>query len=800
MSKLDFLPKELETFPRKSVAIAYEDGSLAQINDLMQLPTGEQVRVVDMLEDDNSRCLLIDVGDYFDYFSIGEDQFKLIRRDDSFAEYPLAEEVARHARQGDFNAMFHLYSMMEYGNGIQKNREISHQIKKQAAKSGHGPSYYHLGSWQSNLSLRHTLYLYAAEIGYIPAMRAVAWHFEIARGVEKDELNQNFWRAHANGIYKMGVSWEEVLDARIAQLRLAPEDCDRESIFKRAMEILISKEDKKDILLAIELLEMSASAGYGSAQMKLAELYLQGHLVRQNKEAASSFFAKVAESDDGDAVGKLAQRYADGKDAEQNSTYAIQLWQRAAELGDRDAQYALGNQYQQGEHLEKNVALAFSFFECAAKQKHPMALFSAGLCLESGTGAEVDMEKAAVFFQESADLKCTQAILKMAELFEAGNVVENNPEKAFSLYKIAADVYHIAQAKFKVAYMYEHGIGVAQQYKEAVLYYDSCYLPESYFRLGLMHKMGLGTMENRETARGNFECALQAGHVEAMHELELLSIPAEYEIESDHAHVFWCMFYDVDRYEGDSLWEDVILKKWERFRDARQYFSEQKNRKCAYKPWPPTTWFELDALFHAARTNESLISLLHPENPRYRRTNLTLDKYISLFEHVGFDIHWPTQFHPFHCEVVEVEQTEGGDIEIVETLWPEIMLGNLMFSRAGVRVRAPTHLLTKGIADRHCLYWCYVRDLRTRSCHESDSDSIEFRRDFDLGDRYAYNVDGGSKFEITDLTNPFEADFVDSDLSVEERISLLRYRCAVNVEYPNFETFWPYEDYYEEVK
>ncbi|MFZ6712538.1 tetratricopeptide repeat protein [Undibacterium sp. TC9W] len=503
---------------------------------------------------------------------------------------------------------------------------------------------------------------------------------------------------------------------------------------------------------------------------------------------------------DGDAVCKLAQRYADGKDVEKNIGYALQLWQHAAEFGNSNAQYALGIQYNQGEHFEKNLVLAFTFFELAAKQKHPAALYSAGLCLENGTGVLEDMVKAVAFFQESADLEYAQAVFKIAELFETGKIIESNPKKAFSLYKIAADVHHIAQAKFKVAYMYEHGIGVAQQFKEAVVYYDRCYLPESYFRLGLMHKKGLGTMENLQTARGNFECAVQVGHVEAMHELELLSTPAEYEIESEHADVFWCMFHDIDRYDGESIWEDVILKKWEKFKDAGQYYSELKNRKCVYKPWPPTTWFELDAFFHAARANESLISLLHPANPRFQRTNFTLDRYISLFEHVGFDIHWPAQFHPFHCEVIEVEQTEGNDVEIVETLWPEIMLGNMMFSRAGVRVRAPRHLLTKGIADRHCLYWCYARDLRTSSCHESDSDSIAFRRDFDLGDRYAYNVDGGSKFEITDLTNPFEADFVDSDMSVEERISLLRYRCAVNVEYPNFESFWPYEDYFEELK
>ncbi len=813
MSKLNFLPEELETFPRKPVAIAYEDGSLMQINDIMQLPGGEQVRVVDLLEDGDRKCVVIEIDDYFDYFFVGDEEIKLIYRGDSVADYPVAEDVVVRARQGDFNAMFHLYSMMEYGNGIQKNREISHQIKKQAAKGGHGPSFYHSGTWQSDLSLRHTLFTFSAEIGYLPAMRGLTQNFDYAEGTEKDKVAAKFWRAHANGIYKMGVLWEEVLDARIAQLRLASEDCNRDAIFTRAMVILNAKEDKKDILLAIELLEMSASAGHGSAQMQLAELYLQGHLVRQNKETASLFFAQVADSDDGDALCKLAQRYADGKDVEQNIIYAIQLWQRAAELGDRNAQYALGNQYQQGEHLEKNLALAFNYFERAAGQKQAAALHAVGLCLESGSGVEQDMEKAVTFFQEAADLNDIQAIFKMAELYEAGyeagNMIEKNLGKAFSYYKLAADDYDFVQkdlAKYKVAFMYEHGLGVAQQYNKALEYYEAMKTgcPIANYRQGMMHKMGLGTRESLEKARPCFEFAAEHGHEEARRELALLATPAEYEQESEYNGNLRPLFHWMRDYRGKSLWQDVFLDKWTELENIRLKYLELKNRACMHKPWPPIETHELYDFYSVSRLSDLMLGALPVNNTEYDSgRHITLDNYITLFEHIGFTAVWPQQFHPFYCEIVEIEQGEGDEVGLLTTLWPAIMLGNMMFSRAGVKVRAPLRLLKKGFADASVLYWSYTRNARrtidlSQGWGSNSQWSTIFRRDFDLGDRYAYNVDQG----VINLGTAFDFDD-DNDMwkmPLEHRIELLKYRSVVSEGCRDSDDYWPYYDYLEEMK
>ncbi|MFZ6768221.1 tetratricopeptide repeat protein [Undibacterium sp. Di26W] len=804
MNILDFLPEDLEIFPRKPVEIRYQDGSSVQINDLIKLPDERHVSVVDMFELGGTKGILILYGHLVTCFSFTSQNISVVKRAETFSHYPATAEIIRSADAGEVNAMFHLSQLFHFGNGVSQNIEFRNKLYFLAADLGHASAAYLIGKEKTSATESYPWYLRAAELGHVSAMDEVANLLISGLAIEKDKITGYFWRSHTNGLYKLGVLWEKKLDERIAEIRKSPVDCDRQAVFDQAMSILNTKAQRKDILLAVELLEISASAGHGPAQIELAEQYSRGHLVRKNIDAVRYFLLQVEKSDDGAALGKLAQRYFDGHEVEKNISRAFELWQRSTELGDCDAQYALGHQYQSGEHIEKNLELAFQLFVQAAKKKHIPASYRMALCMENGLGVETDVEKAIFHLQQGIDQNYGPAFVRMAELYEVGEYVEKNLKKAFSLYKIAADVHGISQAFFKVAYMYEHGLGVAQQYKEALEYYDydtyhqGC--SESAYRGGLMHKMGLGTMESLSYARLFFDGAAADGHTDAKREMELLATPAAYEIESKYSGHLRDLFFAIEKYDAKALWEDVILKHWPRLGEAREYYLELRNRKCAYKPWPPVSRYDLWTLFYTMRANEILIYSLHPSRFRYRKHNVSLERYVALFEHIGFDIHWPLAFHTFDCEVVEIEQTEDETIEITKIFWPAIMLGNMMFSRAGVSVRAPKHLLTKGIAESHCLYWTYERESRSKSFHENSNDWIAFRRDFDLGDRYAYNVDGGGSIETFDLCNPFDGDFVDSDLTVEQRIDLLRYRCIVNMERNQYQDFWPFYDYYEEPK
>lgn len=133
-------------------------------------------------------------------------------------------------------------------------------------------------------------------------------------------------------------------------------------------------------------------------------------------------------------------------------------------------------------------------------------------------------------------------------------------------------------------------------------------------------------------------------------------------------------------------------------------------------------------------------------------------------------------FHPFFHEIVEVEQAPDPDEPItrIATLWPAFLLGQLLFSRAGVRVRGGAQHIRKDIAEQSRLYWAFARNNRapvdlSHGWGHNSQWSTDFRRDYLDMDAYYYNVDG--HFEVHEEWGP--------DLAVPARIELLRHRCFI---------------------
>jgi hypothetical protein len=51
-------------------------------------------------------------------------------------------------------------------------------------------------------------------------------------------------------------------------------------------------------------------------------------------------------------------------------------------------------------------------------------------------------------------------------------------------------------------------------------------------------------------------------------------------------------------------------------------------------------------------------------------------------------------------------------VTVEEVLWPGFWFGDLLFSRAGVRVRAPQHLIDATVATTSTLYFTFRREPR----------------------------------------------------------------------------------------
>ncbi|MFF8788702.1 hypothetical protein [Streptomyces sp. NPDC015125] len=171
---------------------------------------------------------------------------------------------------------------------------------------------------------------------------------------------------------------------------------------------------------------------------------------------------------------------------------------------------------------------------------------------------------------------------------------------------------------------------------------------------------------------------------------------------------------------------------------------------------------------------------------RLQWPGVSLSEYVDLFTGLGmtaFDDEDAAVgvFDPFFHEIVEVEQADDPDtpIRITQVVWPGLMLGDLLFSRAGVRVRAGRNHAQRGVADCFPLYWTSRRNYRptvdeSHGWGASSQWATDFRLDYRTSTSLQLNVAGDADSDAPDDLNEDAA-----QLAVGERRELLRHRCLL---------------------
>jgi hypothetical protein len=214
--------------------------------------------------------------------------------------------------------------------------------------------------------------------------------------------------------------------------------------------------------------------------------------------------------------------------------------------------------------------------------------------------------------------------------------------------------------------------------------------------------------------------------------------------------------------------------------------------------------FDLWELYAFARVNDVLLLGFQPDNPtigEWSGSEITPEQYRQFMLSLDLSEMSYTGFHPFFHEIVEVEQTTDADepITLVETVWPGYMLGIMLLSRAGVKVRGGANHILKEVAQNSTLYWTFRRRNRLVDdlSHGWGSNSqwrTTFRRDYQTAMAFYYNVDEMPEEGISTLPALYQ-----NELTADERIELVRYRCFVKTTKPHLDLF-PYNDFYVEEK
>lgn len=246
-------------------------------------------------------------------------------------------------------------------------------------------------------------------------------------------------------------------------------------------------------------------------------------------------------------------------------------------------------------------------------------------------------------------------------------------------------------------------------------------------------------------------------------------------------------------YEGADCYSD-LLEPWILCHRAEADWLLKIKQRWSHRPNPADPE-ELSRLYAWFRVTSLLLLRFqkdHSGRSSYDGPAITPFAFQLFHEQMGFSRPDVGVFHPFFHEVLSVSptSTEEPRLEIARQDWPCLMLGRMLFLRAGCHVVADLKQFDKAIAESSMLYWTYRR--RDRRCTDQSQGwggnsqwRTAFRRDFHFGGYYEFNIDGQTSLDG-------KSGHV-GGVPIDTMIELVRHRCLVRSTLDDSDLFpYPY--------
>ena len=233
--------------------------------------------------------------------------------------------------------------------------------------------------------------------------------------------------------------------------------------------------------------------------------------LKQYEAASKDLDEKVQAS----ALNRLGELYERGVGVKQDWTRSFDLYQKAAILGNPYGQANLGNSLFFGVGTERNLTEALHWAQQAADADVPMAIDQVGWQLQNGMGVPADLGEARRRYERSAALGDSTGEYQFGWLY--AHVEPIDYQLAMQWYKKAAD-QKSEPAESSIGYLYENGLGVAQDYSQAALWYQvsaATGFARAQFHLGNLYDLGHGVRHDEAKARELMQKAADGGDQEA---------------------------------------------------------------------------------------------------------------------------------------------------------------------------------------------------------------------------------------------------------------------------------------------
>lgn len=215
-------------------------------------------------------------------------------------------------------------------------------------------------------------------------------------------------------------------------------------------------------------LEASIKKGYGMAIFAKAKMQEETGQFQQ----AFNTYLQSSQSGNPEANFRLGLIYETGEGhVGQDYTQAVIYYERAAKYGHIKAMANLGNLYYNGLGVEQNLPEALRYFQKAAEKESPAAINSLGVMYLRGEGGlPKDLKTAFLYFSRAAYYGDETAYNNLGNMYFNGIYVKEDKAKAFSYYLKAAEKEN-PEAMYKVALMYEKGVGTTANQRRADAWY-----------------------------------------------------------------------------------------------------------------------------------------------------------------------------------------------------------------------------------------------------------------------------------------------------------------------------------------
>lgn len=273
-------------------------------------------------------------------------------------------------------------------------------------------------------------------------------------------------------------------------------------------------------------------------EYSLAIMYQEGLGTEKDPEKALMYMKMVADSGNGRAQYMVAQYLENGSGIEKSPALAQEYYSKALEnflAEDSEnpsvwTQSTIAKMYEKGMGTGQDPEKAFQFYQLAAGGGHTFSQYKTAECLEDGTGTAENPELAQEYYAKALQGFLAQneenpdawVQYRIARMYEKGLGAEISLKNAFPYYRMAADNDH-TYAQYKTAECLNSGTGTEKKPAQAQEYYAKALpvflqqneeSPDTWmqYRIAGMYEYGKGCDQDPEKAFQFYQLAANDGH------------------------------------------------------------------------------------------------------------------------------------------------------------------------------------------------------------------------------------------------------------------------------------------------